>query len=87
MVISRRVFNRPVPVIEWSFTIAAGLIALALAALLFSILEFHDFAAFRAPVALMLNSDRQSAIGNVQFQYRYVRWITYVISSLACGCP
>ena len=33
MVISRRVFNRPVPIIEWSFTIAAGLIALGLAAL------------------------------------------------------
>jgi membrane-associated protease RseP (regulator of RpoE activity) len=36
MVISRRVFNRPVPIIEWSFTIAAGLIALALAALILS---------------------------------------------------
>lgn len=33
MVISRRIFNRPVPIIEWTFTIAAGLIALALAAL------------------------------------------------------
>jgi membrane-associated protease RseP (regulator of RpoE activity) len=30
MVISRRVFHRPVPIIEWSFTIAAGLIALVL---------------------------------------------------------
>ncbi len=38
MVISRRVFNRPVPVLEWSFTIAAGITALSLAALLFSIL-------------------------------------------------
>ncbi|MDQ3473854.1 MAG: site-2 protease family protein [Acidobacteriota bacterium] len=38
MVISRRIFNRPVPVIEWSFTIAAGISALGLAALLFSIL-------------------------------------------------
>ena len=38
MVISRRVFNRPVPLIEWSFTIAAGLIALALAALALTIL-------------------------------------------------
>ena len=33
MVISRRIFNRPVPIVEWTFTIAAGLIALALAAL------------------------------------------------------
>lgn len=33
MVISRRVFNRSVPIIEWSFTIAAGLVALGLAAL------------------------------------------------------
>ena len=33
MVISRRVFNRPVPVIEWSFTIAAGISALGLGAL------------------------------------------------------
>ena len=38
MVTSRRVFNRPVPVIEWSFTIAAGISALVLAGLLFSIL-------------------------------------------------
>lgn len=38
MVISRRVFNRPVPVIEWSFTIAAGLIAFALAVLTLTIL-------------------------------------------------
>lgn len=38
MVISRRVFNRPVPVLEWSFTIAAGITALGLAVLLFSIL-------------------------------------------------
>lgn len=38
MVTSRRVFNRPVPVIEWSFTIAAGISALVLAALLFSII-------------------------------------------------
>ena len=36
MVISRRVFNRPVPIVEWTFTIAAGLIALVLAALLLS---------------------------------------------------
>ena len=36
MVISRRVFNRPVPVIEWSFTISAGLIALGLAAFILS---------------------------------------------------
>lgn len=36
MVIFRRVFNRPVPVIEWSFTISAGLIALGLAALVLS---------------------------------------------------
>ncbi|HET6671594.1 MAG TPA: site-2 protease family protein [Pyrinomonadaceae bacterium] len=36
MVISRRVFNRPVPLIEWSFTIAGGLIALGLAALILS---------------------------------------------------
>lgn len=34
MVISRRVFNRSVPIIEWSFTISAGLIALGLAALI-----------------------------------------------------
>lgn len=33
MVISRRIFNRPVPIVEWTFTIAAGLIALVLAAL------------------------------------------------------
>ncbi len=33
MVISRRIFNRPVPIVEWSFTIAAGLVAVALAAL------------------------------------------------------
>lgn len=38
MVISRSVFNRPVPVIEWSFTIAAGLIAFALAALTLTVL-------------------------------------------------
>ena len=36
IVITRRVFNRPVPFLEWSFTIAAGLIALALAALILS---------------------------------------------------
>jgi len=36
MVISRRVFSRPVPVIEWSFTIAAGVSALALGALILS---------------------------------------------------
>ncbi|MFZ0061838.1 MAG: site-2 protease family protein [Pyrinomonadaceae bacterium] len=36
MVISRSVFNRPVPIIEWSFTIAGGLIALGLAALILS---------------------------------------------------
>ena len=36
MVISRRVFNRPVPVIEWSFTIAAGISALGLGALILS---------------------------------------------------
>lgn len=36
MVISRRVFNRPVPIIEWSFTISAGLIALGLAAFILS---------------------------------------------------
>jgi membrane-associated protease RseP (regulator of RpoE activity) len=36
MVISRRIFNRPVPVIEWSFTIAAGISALALGALILS---------------------------------------------------
>lgn len=36
MVISRRVFNRPVPVIEWSFTIAAGVSALGLGALILS---------------------------------------------------
>ena len=38
MVISRSVFNRTVPVIEWSFTIAGGLIAFALAALALTIL-------------------------------------------------
>lgn len=38
MVISRRVFNRPVPVLEWTFTIAAGISALGLAVLLFAIL-------------------------------------------------
>jgi membrane-associated protease RseP (regulator of RpoE activity) len=38
MVISRRIFNRPVPLIEWSFTISTALIALALTAyLLFSL--------------------------------------------------
>jgi regulator of sigma E protease len=36
MMISRRVFNRPVPIVEWSFTIGAGLVALALAALILS---------------------------------------------------
>lgn len=36
MVISRRVFNRPVPVIEWSFTIAAGVSALGLGAFILS---------------------------------------------------
>lgn len=38
MVISRRIFNRPVPVLEWTFTIAAGISALGLAVLLFTIL-------------------------------------------------
>ena len=36
MIMLRRVFNRSVPVLEWSFTISAGLIALGLVALLFS---------------------------------------------------
>ncbi len=36
LVISRRIFNRPVPVIEWSFTIAAGISALGLGALILS---------------------------------------------------
>lgn len=34
MVISRRVFNRSVPVIEWSFTISTALMALALTSLI-----------------------------------------------------
>jgi len=38
MLISRRVFNRAVPVIEWSFTIAGVLIAFALAALALTII-------------------------------------------------
>lgn len=36
MVISRQIFKRPVPIIEWSFTISAGLIAFGLVALTLS---------------------------------------------------
>ena len=38
ILIFRRTFNRPIPLVEWSFTISAGLIVLALGALTFSIL-------------------------------------------------
>jgi membrane-associated protease RseP (regulator of RpoE activity) len=34
MVISRQIFKRPVPIIEWSFTISAGLVAFGLVALI-----------------------------------------------------
>lgn len=36
MILLRRVFNRSVPVLEWSFTISTGLIALGFVALVFS---------------------------------------------------
>ena len=38
MVIFRRIFNRPIPLVEWTFTISAGLIVLAIAALTLSTL-------------------------------------------------
>ena len=72
MVISRRVFNRSVPVLEWSFTIAAGITALGLAALaVFNHLNSTIVAAFRRPSAT-LNSIGNRQLPDVQ-SVPYVR--------------